>query len=78
MTSVFLPGEVHGQKSLEGHSPWEVTGLGVWLDSSELKEQEESQRKPNLWLRELGGWRCSSWGGEAGGGATRSWGRAGV
>ena len=43
-----------------------------------LKEQEESPRKPNLWLWELGGWRCSSWGGEAGGGATRSWGRAGV
>ena len=32
LTLVFLPGESHGQKSLAGHSPWDLREL----DATEL------------------------------------------
>ena len=36
-TSVFLPGESHGQRSLAGYSPWDYTEL----DTTEATKQQQ-------------------------------------
>ena len=41
-TSVFLPGESHGQKSLAGYSPWGCKRVGHDLAT---KQQQQSQRE---------------------------------
>ena len=33
-TSVFLPGEFHGQRSLEGYSPWGCRVLHDWVTNT--------------------------------------------
>ena len=48
-TPIFLPGESHGQRNLEGHSPWGHKKL----DMTEHTEYIYP-RKENLWKRILG------------------------
>ena len=40
-TPVFLPGECHGQRSLEGYSPWGCKEL----DTTEVTSKHESIKK---------------------------------
>ena len=38
-TPVFLPGESHGQKSLEGYSPWDCKRLGHDLVAKQQQQK---------------------------------------
>ena len=49
-TSVFLPGDLHGQWSLAGYSPW---------GSKELDTTE--QLRCSLWLFPIVMYRCERW-----------------
>ena len=48
-TPVFLPGKVHGQRSLTGCTPWgymtEHEGGGRWIDSNKLIELKKKNYK---------------------------------
>ena len=55
-TQVFLPGESHGQRSLEGYSPWG----GKELDTTEVTEHAQTNiHRLDPWLP-LQGWSCPS------------------
>ena len=50
LTPVFLPGEVHGQRSLVGYSPWRCTASNTTdlLTHTREREHELAQSCPTL------------------------------
>ena len=46
-TPVFLPGKVHGQRSLAGLSPWDYMheGGGRWVGSNKVVELKKKKKK---------------------------------
>ena len=44
-TSVFLPGESHGQRNLAGYSPWGHTDSDTTETTSQQQQQQQQQQQ---------------------------------